>query len=34
MFESSAVPAESPVGMVLPLFKGKDLKASKKDNYR
>ena len=34
MFESSVVPAESPVGMVLPLFKGKCLKASEKDNYR
>ena len=34
MFESSAVPAESLVGIVLPLFKGKGLKASKKDNYR
>ena len=31
MFESSAVPAESLVGMVLPLFKGKGLKASEKD---
>ena len=34
MFESSAVPVESLVGMVLPLFKGKGLKASEKDNYR
>ena len=34
MFESSVVPAESLVGMVLPLFKGKGLKASEKDNYR
>ena len=34
MFESSAVPAESLVGMVLPLFKGKGLKASDKDSYR
>ena len=34
MFESSAVPAESLVGMVLPLFNGKVLKASEKDNYR
>ena len=34
MFESSAVPIESLVGMVLPLFKGKGLKASEKDNYR
>ena len=33
MFESSAVPAEFLVGMVLPLFKGKGLKASEKDNY-
>ena len=32
--ESSVVPAESIVGMVLPLFKGKGLKASEKDNYR
>ena len=29
MFESSALPAESLVGMALPLFKGKE-----KDNYR
>ena len=34
MFESSAVPAESLVGTILPLFKGKGLKASEKDNYR
>ena len=34
MFESSAVPTESPTGIVLPLFKGKVLKASEKDNYR
>ena len=34
MFESSVVPAESLVGMLLPLFKGKSLKASEKDNYR
>ena len=34
MFESSVVPAESLVGMVLPLFKGNGLKASEKDNYR
>ena len=34
MFESSVVPAESLVSMVLPLFKGKGLKASEKDNYR
>ena len=34
MFESSAVPTESSTGIVLPLFKGKGLKASEKDNYR
>ena len=34
MFESSAVPTESLTGIVLPLFKGKGLKASEKDNYR
>ena len=34
MFEFSAAVAESPVDMVLPLFKGKCLKASEKDNYR
>ena len=34
MFESSVVPAESLVGMELPLFKGKGLKASEKGNYR
>ena len=34
MFESSTVPTESPAGMVLPLFKGKGLKASEKDNSR
>ena len=32
MFESSAVPTESLTGIVLPLFKGKGLKASEKDN--
>ena len=34
MFESSAVPTYSLTGIVLPLFKGKGLKASEKDNYR
>ena len=34
MFETGNMPSNSLIGMVLPLFKGKALKASEKDNYR
>ena len=34
MFETGNMPSNSLIGMVLPLFKGKCLKASEKDNYR
>ena len=34
MFENVNMPSNSLIGMVLPLFKGKGLKASEKDNYR
>ena len=34
MFDSASVPSGSLMGMILPLFKGKGLKACEKDNYR
>ena len=34
MFDSARVPSGSLMGMTLPLFKGKGLKACEKDNYR
>ena len=34
MFDSASVPSGSLMGMILPLFKGKGLKACGKDNYR
>ena len=34
MFETGNIPSNSLIDMVLPLFKGKGLKASEKDNYR
>ena len=33
MFDSASVPSGSLMGMILPLFKGKGLKACEKDNY-
>ena len=34
MFETGNMPSNSLIGMVLPLFKVKDLKAPEKDSYR
>ena len=34
MFDSVSVPSGSLMGIILPLFKGKGLKACEKDNYR